>query len=307
MKFASIIVTLLLISSSATALVRVNCFFVIERGLYSCLLFGVVIPNDHTPYVIVGQHLPGRTDQDVQRIQITHSSIPMILTELFRRFFRVLDLEILSSGLTTIQGNAFVLAGSLRSITITGNPLRVIWRFVFFGPQNLESLDLSSNQIDEIEENAIGGSFIIHLQSFILDNNNITTLPRNMLQSLITLRRFSIANNHLKSIDGNLLGPNRFHLAQLDFSGNQINAIERSFWPHSFVRFLNFAGNRCIDNFWIIEDNAGVSMVRDALETCFRNFDEITDGPDADDTTFIMKLQGSMVVRYENGTEIIRI
>lgn len=306
MKLRSIIVTLLLISvcSTATASVRVDCFFVIERGLYSCLLFGIIIPNDHTPYTVGGQHLPGRTDQDVQRIQITHSSIPMILTQLFRRFLRVLDLEIMSSGLTMIQGNGLVLASSLRSITISGNPLRSLGPFVFFGPFDLESLDLSSNQINEIDENAIGGSFINNLHSFILDNNNITTLPRNMLQSLHSLRRFSIADNHLKSIDGNLLGPNRFHLAQLDFSGNQINAIERSFWPHSFVRFLNFAGNRCIDNFWIVEGGAGQTMVREALETCFRNFDG---NVDSDHRIFVMKLQGSMVIRHENGTEIVRI
>lgn len=105
--FAVLLVLLVATRCSTAQTSTVNCIFLFTNGVYTCNLAGAsVTNNENINVVITGNHLPGRNDASVQRVQITVSNIPFIIVQLFWRFQNILDLSITSGGLTRIQSSA---------------------------------------------------------------------------------------------------------------------------------------------------------------------------------------------------------
>lgn len=279
-------------------IVELRCDFILYGCPYTCILFGVNFPDRPTMFVFTGPHGP---DDQLEKVHISVSNAPFIIRDFFNRFDNLVDFQIVDGGLKRIVQGDFGHAFRLRSLTISENPdLKTIPRLAFSGPWDLLSIQLHSNSIEDIHEHAF--AFQNNpLEALNLNNNNISHLPSNLFIHLTRLRRFFIADNKLKTIDGRLLIDAR-SLSAMDFRRNKINALER--FSNRFIQMLRMEGNLCIDASWINQAGIANDLIRQGLATCFDNFDEI---PEGQKTEFIIKLRGSMVIRYENGTEIVRI
>lgn len=302
---AAVFVLLLGIFATTKAQTQVNCNFAMSSGLYSCMIFGLTITdNENQFFVIGGTHQPGLTNAHVERVQIQFSTIPFVIPQFFITFPNLVDFQVLNSGLTRIQTNAFANAARLRTVSILDNQLfRTIHANAFLGAADIRDIQLRNNQLEVIHENAFNG--IGTLQGVNMDNNNIIQLHHNVFRPLANLVVLSLADNYLHTIDGRLLSDNRL-LSQLDLARNQINAIQRNFLDNfqTGFFFLNIVQNQCANNFWIIQGVAGLEEVRQGLAACFNNF---VDPPGGDYRTYMLELRGTMVIRYENGTEIVRL
>lgn len=303
-KLTGIFILLGILTKVSAQNFNVNCNFLVATGLYTCHLFGVTIPdNENINVIIGGQHLPPRTNVDVQRVQISISSIPFIITELFTTFPNIIDFAISGAGLLRIQTDAFNNAVNLRTVVIANNPdFGVIFEKAFVGAPNLLSMQFISNQIDKIDENAFVE--LAQLQNLRFDGNNIKELPANIFHPLEALRVLFITNNPLEKIDGRLLA-NNHQILQLDFSRNQINAIGRDFLDGlPGLQLFNAIQNVCVNDFWIIGGTTSIDSVREGLEKCFDNFVE---PPEGDVRKFVLELRGTLLIRDEDGNEILKM
>lgn len=311
MKFVLQIAAVLIafgLSSSNAQDPNVFCNFILLDQFpfpYTCQMIGLSIFDDENlPIVLGGNHLPGRGHNDVTYVEIMNSDVPFIITQFFTTFPNLEMFAVFSGGLTRIQSRAFSNAFNLRFVAIIFNQgLRTVHANAFDGAANIEFLDLSENGIDALHDDSFNGA--PQIRTLFLDVNAIINLPPNVFRSLPALDELSVADNAIESLDGRLL-ENSPQMFDLNFSGNQINAVGRTFFDafNSNILFsIDFRHNLCISNSW----GGWISLddVRRDMEQCFANSGE-TPVPD-DVRNFILELRGLLVLRYENGTEVVRL
>lgn len=291
------------LSAVASQDVNVNCHFLVTAGIYSCQISSVIVTNNENPnFIIGGTHSTDRNDDDVQRVTVMLSLIPTIIQPLFTTFPNLIYVTVTAAGLTRIQPEAFANASNLNYLTINGNAnLRAIPANAFLGASALNILDIFGNQIETVDETAFNG--LQALSVLYMDDNLIEELPANLFRPLTSLEIVFLSDNRLQSLDGRLFANNPA-ITTLQIGRNQINAIGRNFFDSlSMLSVLNLSHNVCVNNFWIINDVSTIDLIREVLSECFDNFVE----PDDDVRTFILELRGSLILRDQNGTEIIRL
>lgn len=175
----------------------------------------------------------------------------------------------------------------------------------FDGAPNIEVLDLSRNEIETLHDDSFTGVPEIYL--LYLEDNAIVNLPPNIFRSLPEHLELVVMNNQIELLDGRLL-ENTSRMLGLSFGGNRINAVGRTFFDgfgSNTVLVIDFEQNICIDSFWFATGEVNLDDVRREMEQCFANSGE---PPVPDDVrNFIFELRGSLVLRFENGTEVVRL
>eukprot|EP01090_Pellita_catalonica_P000984 TRINITY_DN10715_c0_g1_i1.p1 TRINITY_DN10715_c0_g1~~TRINITY_DN10715_c0_g1_i1.p1 ORF type:complete len:731 (+),score=77.88 TRINITY_DN10715_c0_g1_i1:43-2235(+) len=102
----------------------------------------------------------------------------------------------------------------------------------------LVDLDVSCNQITSIPEKL---GILANLESFKINNNNLTSVPKEIWGQLTNLKHFHCADNQLSSIPKEL-----FHadgMSFLDLSSNQIRSIPSEISNLTQLTFLDIANN----------------------------------------------------------------
>lgn len=306
MKHFLVILSFLCLSAVQSQTSSINCIFADINGFYSCQISGVtIIDNENQNIDIVGQHLLDRNDALVNRVEIIDSNIPFIITQIFTKFPNVTVFQVFNGGLTRFQPGAFWNAANLRFMGIRLNQIQTINVNAFEGAWNLQTIDIVSCQVEAIDEKAFED--VPSLTTLSLSENKIEKLPVNIFSFLPSLSSLFLTSNKLTSLAGGLLS-NNFAMRFIDLENNQINAIERSFFNNlSQLNFFNILRNRCASNFWVV--NGGtvtIDTIRESLRVCFDNYVENPE-PEPEVRRFILEVRGPFSLRFENGTEIIRV
>lgn len=291
------------ISYTQAQTVNVTCEFrvvpIVAR--YSCVINSVTIPDDeYLEISFVGQHLEGRSNADVELVQITSSNIPFVMSQLFTTFPNLQIFE-QTTNLTRIQPNAFANASSLIHYRTFGNlHLRTIQANAFAGASRLQVLFIMGGGVQIIDENAFNG--LSQVEDISLVDNEIKELPINVFRPLKSVTFIRLGINQLESIPGRLFEANsRLYWVGLNF--NRINAIERNLIDNiPALERLELIENVCADSMWDTDwPDVTLDTMREGLKTCFDNFDS------RDVKTFTVELRGHLTIRDENGAEIITL
>lgn len=279
----------------------INCNFFKTSNGYTCQINeSGIYDNEKSDIRIGGQHLDGLTNDDVLVVLITNSSVPFVITEVFTTFPNLYFLSIMKdSRLARIQTGAFRNASNLEFVFISGlSELKSIEANAFKGGSKIMSLDLILNKIETIHETAFDG--LVALRFLYLDGNQITHLPGQLFRSCKRLETLNAPVNFLDSLDGRLLS-NSLQVRVLDFSRNSINAIGFKFLNElNNLTTFRLEGNRCANDSWTISDKVTIDTIRGNLNYCFRNADTKL-------KRFKLEVKGSIVLRNEDGSELIRI
>lgn len=300
-RFLVIFLTVFLSTPTKAQNVDVQCGFGFSLGLYACTIWDVTIDaGESATFNISGTHLPDHTNESVLSAWVRLGSIPFVITQLFTIFPNIVDFYVWAGGLERIQTNAFANAVNLKNVHIVGNnEFRVIQRNAFSDATNLETVEIIENAIETIHEAAFDG--LTSVQVIHAERNQLRELPFDIFRTLTSLESIFLSDNALESLDGRLLANNP-NVVRLHFARNQINAIGRNFLDGlTQLGSFNVIGNRCVDHAWLIGGNTTIDTVQEELQNCFDNF------VDDDVKTFVLELRGSLVLRSQNGSEIIRL
>ena len=281
----------------------IPCNFFSSDGFYNCQINDVAVIDDNNQnFRFTGQHQPFMSDSSVTRILISSARIPFVINQLFTTFPNVRVYDNNNGGLNRVQTESFVNSKNMLILSIRKTPsLRQIDQEAFRNAPNLVSLTLDSNGIETIHPRAFVG--IERLVSLILSENQIHQLDSNVFSPLRQLQFVDIGSNRLETLSGSLFSNNPA-VSTMIISNNQINAIERTFLENLLnLSTLIALENRCINGQWF---NVAANIIRTALSTCFANF-ENQPQPEGELRRFVLELRGPLSLRFENGTEIVRV
>lgn len=272
---------------------EIECSFPFPYNVYTCELLNVTIDdNASQEFVIVRNHF-NRTDEHVRSIHIRTSNIPFIISELFSTFPNVFRFWMDFSGLTRIQPNAFDNAKNLEFVVILGNPLHTIHADAFFGASKLTNLGLRMNRIETIHENAFRGQ--ANLLNLMLEENRIRRLQPKVFEALTNVESILMSDNQIEVVEGKLFLNNQ-RLRNIDFARNRINEVQSSILSGlEDLQFINFFGNRCVDNFWAIDEEE-IGDIRKGLAECFKNYKAVG--------RLRVEVRGSLTISDDYGNKV---
>ncbi|CAG9805119.1 unnamed protein product [Chironomus riparius] len=236
---------------------------------YGCDLKNVRVDRETDRIIVMGDHQPGMTNNDVVRLTIMNSQTGFIITQLFTQFPNLHQLEISNGGLQRIQPNAFVLARNLRSLVIQGNNLIVLQANSFNHMMVLDTLILRSNNIQLMDANTFVG--LTSLRYLFINNEGIRMIQPNTFRPLTSLVMLSLGSNHIERVDAEMLVNNR-QLHSVFLENNNINAIQPTIINNiNSIQILSLSSNPCI-NHVIIPRAASSDDINEMLNKCYANW-----------------------------------
>lgn len=196
---------------------------------------------------VEGIHQFHRTKEDVTSLEISES-LYHFTNNVFEHLPRLKKLKVKSSGLSSLEPP--LESTQLLHLEIEGNNISDVPDGIFSGIENLETLHLDSNEIQNLHANSFNG--LLNLLELRLENNLIAELPDRVFDVLPNLKSLSLKKNLLKSLDRNLLSQN-IMLATVRFNDN---------------RDIKFIGSTLLDNAksLIIGDFRNTCVGRDNLD-----------------------------------------
>lgn len=286
---------------------EIECDFSdISGNIYMCwMLRPIQVWHRKQNVIFTGNHLEGRTHQNVTGLMFPWDSLsttPHVLSQAFRAFPNLRSYQTIRVELEEIVSGDFIDGENLENIAIDQNPLlTTIPARAFTGASNLKTITLRENAISTIHADAFQG--INKLEHVSLYNNRLKVLPENIFKQHPFLRHFGMGFNLIETLSSQLF-ENNPKIEVLDFFGSRINAVERNFFDNfENPELLYFGENQCINGMFFVNDENPMEKILPEFETCFQNFDKIAD----ETRTLTMELRGSLVIRDQDGEEIVRI
>jgi Leucine-rich repeat (LRR) protein len=268
-----VFLSLLAVLCAVEAISEVECDFrvITSPNRYICDVIGANIDKIDQEVVFTGIHLPGRSNDDVNIVNISNSNIGFVIPQIFTTFPSLIRVDLTRIGLTEIPLRETFKIGRVEIFEIMFNErLTTIHSYAFPGASNLRELNLGRNAITNIHENAFYG--LSRLQFLFLIGNRIQTLPMNLLKPLPILETLSLSENQISTLFTRQF-VHSSRLIRIGLASNRLNAVERDFMePMSSLSSMNLSNNQCIDFAFIFHIHRNASIV-EALTPCYDNFD----------------------------------
>jgi Leucine-rich repeat (LRR) protein len=285
-----------------------------DRG-YVCILENVDVEED-IPIVIRGEHLEGRSNEDVEWVHFTDSKLEFIPQELFDTFPSLSTLDVTDNELPrlnvlrncenlenlfasfnnieVVEANVFRECSNLRILHLTRNNIN---EFHSNGLTNLVELTLNSNNISEIDTETFG--YLENLEILYLNDNRIRYTYPIMLVALSNLRILYLSFNKITELFPEEFNP-LVNLEELSLYGNRIQTVSPlAFRNLNNLRVLDLGNNR-------IENITDSFSLLPALETLFVDnnlIQRLARSTFANNTQLVeLDLHGNRIREIEEGT-----
>jgi Leucine rich repeat len=286
------------VSSASSQTVTFNCTFSVNfYDEYICRLTEIEATNPNLQYAFTGNHLPNRTNADVDVVQIRSSNTPFVIQQMFTSFPNMVELDIQGSNLQSINISDNV---QLEWLTLSYNNISRINNGTFRNQRSLRFFTAIEAGIFTLEEDAfVGLESLVYLS--LIDNNVSEILPRTF-NPLVNLERIFFDRNKLTRL-GDIFSMNK-NITVLRFEDNQINEISPTLL-HNIQNFyfMNLFGNRCISRYFFLDDEFEWILMNNLLGPCFVNFN----GGVPEPRRITLEFNGPLALFDEFGNIIARV
>lgn len=190
--------------------------------VYACRLENALLLNRHDGFTISGDHMQGRTDQDVTFLFTVNSTLVFVPLQIFDQFPRLTSIELVGVGLRELH-LPWRNCNNLASIRLENNNIRTFPAGIFEPCDVKTSIILIRCQIQEIYPMAFRG--LSHLQYLGIEWNNISYIHPDTFAPLRNLHFL-----HLNSAGLNKLHPDTFsplqNLLMISLSSNRFSTLQ---------------------------------------------------------------------------------
>jgi len=278
---------------------ELECSFSASFIHYECELNQIEVLDPALNVVFVGNHLDGRTHENVTYVRINNSNTPFIIQQIFTTFFNIVRFEIFGSNLESISIPPSI---QLNWIAIGGNNISRIERDSVSNQTLLGYFNLASNNIEHIDEDAFEG--LTSVDSFVFFNNRIRALAPRTFHPLSYVMSIDLEGNLLTRIDEELFA-NSPNLMFIYLERNQINEIHPRFADNlrGSLRYINLSENVCVGRDFALYEEEDWSSLDEGLTTCFDNFNATQPAR----RRITMEFEGPLSLFDENGNLIITV
>lgn len=166
---------------------------------------------------------------------------------IFTAFPSLSKVHIIRFGIRVLHADTFSNASHLVKISLEDNIIESVSKNVFSKCAHLIELDLSKNIIRHIDDDAFSG--LVNLKILHMNNNNLTAVRWQMVSDMVSLEQINLernaiesieektfdlpklktifmSENRLKTLPGNLFGPN---VETIDLRNNRITNTGNAF------------------------------------------------------------------------------
>lgn len=192
-----------------------------DRG-YVCEVENLKLSDIDDRVRFTGTQLPGKTNEDVEYLQIKSSECNVVPSEDIMYYLTNLK-KLEMKGVAVTKVDPIVNCMPLHFIDFSGNQIKRIDAGVFIECESLEILDLSRNILKRIHDNAF--SSLNALVELDLSSNNLDKLYRKILKPLKKLKKLSLNTNKIVDLPADLFN-DLFQLVELDLSNNPLNRLD---------------------------------------------------------------------------------
>lgn len=244
-------------------------FFDTWTDEYACLLENIEALNEIQNIIITGNHLEGRTNEDVEVVAILDSNTPFMIQQIFSTFPNIQELEIGNSGLQSINVSMSV---QLQILDLYLNNITRIANGSFLGQRSLLVAYLDNNNIQTIDEDAF--EEIVSLLTMSMNRNRLHTIHPRTFHAISDVRTISLQHNNLSSVGEALFSRNEF-LTALHLDSNVINEISPRFADNlrEHLAFIDMTGNVCANDVFRFQTPHDWDSTLFRLRNCFNNFE----------------------------------
>lgn len=217
-----------IISKSDT--IEAHCIFNYDpQDRYGCYLYNIRAFNPTDVLVIVGTHLPGRTDADVEVVVHTNCRFNQFNGEILRTFVNLKRISLVNSGLQSINPSAFDICNSLEFLNLATNSLTQLHPQMFRNCVNLTTFSAFRNQLSTVPEDLFSNNR--NLELFNVQLNRLSELSPRLLSNAINLQVINIASNNFNDPQGvmNILN-GHLRLRSISLFGNLFSMFNLNFF-----------------------------------------------------------------------------
>lgn len=248
--------------------------------------------NDSNELSLDIEHSLNKTNQDVEAVIYTTTSIPILPSELFKNFPMLDTCIFYNLSKTLIQRDWFKNSQSLKTLIFYHSDIPKLGGLRFSDLPNLVSLELKKCRIAYISENAF--SNLMKLEKLNLSRNELKTLRFNIFKNLTSLRQLSISYNPIEKlnptifknldklgdldISGTLLEfipndifKNNKNLRKINLQNGKISKISSKIFSHlKKLESLNLKNNSCISEHVLeqSDETLNINLLEDLLAPC---------------------------------------
>lgn len=239
LKFSLLCVIISLIHIEAASPIA-NCVYSNDYMYgYQCKL-SLINADESTP--ITGQHLDGKSDEDVDTIdgRYTDSNVKTFPANFCEKFINVKRININEIGLEEIDENSFKNCQNLEVLFLNENKIKKISKNAFASLPKLTNLLISRNQLTELDQELFQN--LPSLKDLILSENQLQTLPDGIFSSLINLEHLNLSQNRFTKLHYSWFGDTVKKLKSFHFRFNNINSMDREIINNN-PDLMDVAGN----------------------------------------------------------------
>lgn len=260
---------LLALSIIASEATRIDCIFK-SYGVdgYNCQVQKLHIDQPATDITDVsGNHLKGKTNDDVQVFYIPSSNcIQFLPTNVSQVFKHIEKYEVAEGRVVSISENDFRDFAFLRTLEIRKNPLSMILDGTFRSLSRLETLILSDNRIRRLESRTL--EKLSSLKKLFLTGNLLETLPSGLFANNLLLEEIDLSFNRLRAIEPEILSPLKL-LKAIQLEGNFCTS-QSFFGKIPLDKLRDEFASKCIGKAELVESSKLTEMRHDTI-MCQRN------------------------------------
>lgn len=250
---------------------ELECAFSVDWiGDYTCILQNIEVLDPEQNVIIVGEHVEGRTNDDVTIVDVLNSNTPFMIPQIFTTFPSITHLEISNSNLESINIPDSV---RLRMLVVDRNNISRIENGTFANQDELWYLNARDSNIQEIDEDGFVGLGAI--VSLVLIGNQIESIAPRTFHPLVNVSYLDLEVNRLTSIGDGVFSQNT-RLSSLYLGFNQIEKISPTFSAGfgDNLGFIDLEQNECVSRRFEIDSDDDFTRIilHNSLRTCFNNF-----------------------------------
>lgn len=244
--------------------------------------------------------IPFYSLENLEILDLKNNKISSIQSNLFSNLTKLTKLHLENNLIQEIVDNAFDNLGNLITLTLSHNEFKARNRNPRMSLRslvNLEILDLSHNEIDQLDEN-FDITSCTKLKEINFSHNLINLFHENVLRSMENLEKISLAFNNLTLIFNSTFSQN-IKLKDIDLSNNRIRRVETVLFQNlSALEKLNLSNNAIMQispDFQTLLENSLITINVDltnnncinsgGIEECFENYINNITGEDSTTTT----------------------
>ncbi len=238
------------------------CYY---RANYKCVIQGKNLVSNETYIKIVGDHLGGKNNSDVNELQILTSEIRYVPSEIFKTFGNLKIATFHDLKVREIKQKTFINATKLEVLDMGDNLIVELIGNAFLGAINLREINLDHGVLRNISDGAFDG--LENLEVLNLSNNKIKKLDDHILNPLKSLKTINLSGNQLKFIPKNIFQKNP-RLSEIYLNNNKISAMSNNMFNNlKNLNLLYLADNLCISEYF--EDvRSKIGMIEQKLTSC---------------------------------------